>query len=255
MQETKLRKVGKLKCPNYITFELVRKSSAGGGLATIIKADLDPVWIAEGDDITEILVVEIHIKNLPIRIINAYGPQESDSIERKTMFWARLHKEVNDAVEDDIGVIVQMDGNLHAGEAIVKGDPNKINNNCRLFSTFLNNNQSMTLLNSSDKCEGTITRKRVKGQKVEQAVLDFALISDNLKPFFSKMVIDEDRKYALSSYLNKKCRDSDHFTQLIDFDIQYRRQKPVREEYFNFKNIECQETFRNILNSENNYFP
>ena len=88
MQETKLRKVGKLKCPNYITFELVRKSSAGGGLATIIKADLDPVWIAEGDDINEILVVEIHIKNLPIRIINAYGPQESDSIERKTMFWA-----------------------------------------------------------------------------------------------------------------------------------------------------------------------
>ena len=130
--------------------------------------------------------------------------------------------------------------------------PNKMNNNGKLFSTFLNNNQSLTLLNSSNKCEGTITRRRVKGQKVEQAVLDFALVSDNLKPFFSKMVIDEDRKYALSSYLNKKCRDSDHFTITINFDIQYRKQKPVREEYFNFKNVECQEIFRNILNSENN---
>ena len=252
LQETKLRKGGKLKSNDYVTFELVRKNSAGGGLATLVKKDLDPVWISEGDDITEVLVVEIHIENLPVRIINAYGPQESDSIERKTQFWARLHTEVNDAIEKDIGVILQMDGNLHAGEALVKDDPNKMNNNGKLFSMFLANNQSMTLLNASSKCEGTITRKRIKGGKIEQAVLDFALVSDNIAQFFQKMVIDEERKYPLSSYLAKKCRDSDHFTLIMDFDIQYKRQKPVREEYFNFKNVENQESFRDILNSENN---
>ena len=51
------------------------------------KPELEPVWIAEGDDQVEVLVVEVRIKELKIRIINAYGPQESDSLERKTMFW------------------------------------------------------------------------------------------------------------------------------------------------------------------------
>ena len=59
LQETKLRKLGKLKsdnCKNYLTFELVRKHSHGGGLATMVKPELEPVWIAEGDDQVEILV-------------------------------------------------------------------------------------------------------------------------------------------------------------------------------------------------------
>ena len=56
------------------------------------------VWVSEGDDEVEILVIEAHIENYPIRIINAYGPQESDSIERKSSFWSRLHTEVNDAM-------------------------------------------------------------------------------------------------------------------------------------------------------------
>ena len=149
LQETKLRKVGKLKCKNYITFELVRKDSAGGGLATIVDPSLDPVYISEGDDTTEILVIQIHIKNMPIRIINAYGPQECDSSEKKSLFWARIQSEVDDAIENDIGVFFTMDGNAHLGETIIKDDPNKMNNNGHRMSMFLNNNQSMTLLNAS----------------------------------------------------------------------------------------------------------
>ena len=36
LQETKLRKTGKLQINGFITFELNRKNSAGGGLATMI---------------------------------------------------------------------------------------------------------------------------------------------------------------------------------------------------------------------------
>lgn len=136
IQETKLRTVGKIKSENskgFTIFELVRKQSCGGGLATLVKPDLNPVWISEGDDFTEILVVQVHIKELCIRVINCYGPQETDSIERKTVFWARLHTEVNNALEANCGIIVQMDGNLHAGDQLIKGDPNKINSNGRLF--------------------------------------------------------------------------------------------------------------------------
>ena len=146
------------------------------------------------NDEVEVLVIEVHIDKYPIRIINAYGPQESDSIDRKASFWTRLHTEVNDALECNAEIIIQMDGNLHAGENIIKGDPNKMNNNGKLFETFLKNNPTMFLLNASERCEGLLTRKRIKNNKIEEAILDFTLVSDCLEPFFKKMVIDEARE-------------------------------------------------------------
>ena len=140
LQETKVRTVGKIKSKNsknYTIFELVRKQSRGGGLAILVKPDLNPLWISEGDDLTEIIVVEVHIKELAIRIINCYGPQETDSIERKSLFWSRLHTEVNEAMDNNIAVVIQMDGNLHLGDEVIKGDPNKMNANGRLCSIFL----------------------------------------------------------------------------------------------------------------------
>ena len=52
IQETKLRKIGKIKfenAKNYVIFELTRKQSHGGGLATLVKPGLDPVFISEGE--------------------------------------------------------------------------------------------------------------------------------------------------------------------------------------------------------------
>ena len=88
IQETKLRKQGKIKTQNsknYSIFELVRKDKQGGGLAVGVVKDLEPVWISEGDDAIEILVVQIKIDELRIRCICAYGPQESDAQERKLL--------------------------------------------------------------------------------------------------------------------------------------------------------------------------
>ena len=210
------------------------------------------MWVSEGDDATELLVIQLNIDSFPVRVINAYGPQETDSMERKTIFWSRLQKEVTEAIEADVGIIIQMDGNLHCGSDIVKGDPNIINTNGKYFAAFLANNPSIFVLNGTEKCEGTITRQRIKGDKKEEAVLDFVLVCERMFPFFEKMIIDEDRLYPLTSYLNNKAKNTDHFTEIIHFDINFRKQKPVREEYFNFKNKECQQLFRKLLQEENN---
>ena len=99
IQETKVKKAGRIKVQSkdYVTFELVRTESGGGGLATMVKADLSPVWVSEGDDTTEVLVVEIHIEGKRIRVLNAYGPQSGDSSDRKTKFWSRIQNEISDA--------------------------------------------------------------------------------------------------------------------------------------------------------------
>ena len=69
------------------------------------------------------------IVDLKIRCICAYGPQEKDTQERKQTFWSRLSEEVSEAIENEAAIIIQMDGNLWGGEELVKGDPNKCNNN------------------------------------------------------------------------------------------------------------------------------
>ena len=42
-----------------------------------------------------------------------------------------------------------------------------MNSNGKMFVNFLENNSTLSLLNSSNKCEGTITRHRVKGNEIE----------------------------------------------------------------------------------------
>ena len=89
------------------------------------------MWISEGNDEVEILVVEIEVSILRIRCICGYGPQESDSNERKDKFWARLCSEVKDANESEVCTIIQMDGNLWGGPELIRKDPNSFNDNVK----------------------------------------------------------------------------------------------------------------------------
>ena len=75
----------------------------------MVKADLSPVQVSEGDNTTEVLVVEIHMEEKNIRIINAYGPQMYDRSEKKSKFWCRIQEEIREAAENHVGVILQMD--------------------------------------------------------------------------------------------------------------------------------------------------
>ena len=64
---------------------------------------------------------------MEIRIVNGYGPQECDSIERKCLFWARLSHEVLEAEEAGASIMIMMDGNAHLGGEYLQGDPNQCN--------------------------------------------------------------------------------------------------------------------------------
>ena len=110
----------------------------------------------------------------------------------------------------------------------------------------------MVLLNGSSKCNGIITRARDKGEKYEESVLDFILVSVNILDFVESMTIDEKREYPLSSYLKGQNKNSDHFTQMLSMKISYNKQKPIREEFYNFKSTEGQNKYTDILNTENN---
>ena len=253
IEETKLKRPGKLKLENFIIYELNRKNRSGGGLAICVIEELKPVWISEGDDTTEVLVVEIDISGLKIRCVGAYGPQENVPIEKKRAFWDKLSVEVKDALENEAGFLLQMDGNLWAGSEIIKEDPNPCNGNGKLFKEFLQQFPHLKVVNSLDLCEGLITRKRITTKRTEIAVLDFFVVCTLVLPFVNKMLVDEEKRYALSNYStvngNKHKKDSDHNTLVMDLSLSLPVYKTDRSEIFNFKNRECQQVFFDLTES------
>ena len=237
VEETKFKESGKFKIDNYIIYELTRQSKEGGGLALGVMKELNPAWVREGDDTVEALSVEITLKNMSIRCCVAYGCQENDKKEKKEQFWNYLDEEVLFAEQAGAGFVLQFDGNLWAGETLVPGDPRKQNRNGKLFEEFLNRHPQLSVVNTLPLCEGLITRRRFREDKVEESVLDFFVVCSKVLPFIEKMVIDESKKYVLTNYRQNKAKDAidtDHFTQFMDLNIKIEPDKPERVEFFNF---------------------
>ena len=258
IEETKMKRPGKIKtesCEKYIIYELIRKKKGGGGIAIGVDKNLKPVFIDDGDDDIEIIIVEARTDTFKFRCVGAYGPQETDKIEKKINFWAKLSNEVENAAHSEAGFILQMDGNLRAGQEIIPGDPHQMNNNGKLFKEFLSNHSHLTVVNSLDICSGLITRSRKTKHRVEESVLDVFVVCDKVLPYVTNMVVDEKKEFVLTNFNKVKgetiVKDSDHNTLIMTMNIDYTKIKPKRVEVFNLKNNESQEAFKNITTNTN----
>ena len=258
IQETKMRKEGKIKTAHtskYQIFERIRKTGkGGGGLALGVHHDLSPAWVGEGENEIETLSVEISVQDFKIRCVAAYGPQETGpSAEEKAKFWMQLDTEVTAADDCNTGFILQMDANVWAGPDLIPGDPNSKNSNGKMFGDFMRRNSHLTLVNSLQLCEGLITRIRRAGKNIEKSILDFFIVCDKVRPYLEKMVIDEARRHVLTNFnpirTGGKAIESDHNTEILKLKMEYQKKKQDRIEIFNYKNIECQEQFR-VLTSQ-----
>ena len=250
VQETKLKNNETLKSEvleKYQVYYLNRQLSGGGGLAVGIDKNIESALIREGNDTTEVIVIQIILENMPVRLVVGYGPQENALKERKDAFWDFLEEEAIQADSENQGLIIQIDGNLHAGPALLKKDPNVQNNNGKLFMNFLERNPDLVVANTLELCEGTITRTRKLENKTENAILDFLVINAKLHPFLTGMIIDEKREYPLCNFAqarkNKRIIESDHNTIVANFDISVQKRKPERIELFNLRNKNCQKKF------------
>ena len=258
IQETKLRVNEKISSDFLNCFQvyyLNRQKSHGGGVALGVHRDLKSILINEGDDDTEVLSVRVFFKELSVRVVTGYGPQENAIKEKKDKFWEFLETEANYADLEGDGLIIQMDGNLHAGSNILKNDPNIQNQNGKLFGQFLDRNPNLIVVNTLEICEGIITRKRELEKRTEQAILDFYIINEKMRPFVTKMKVDEDKEFSLINMAqhkkNKRLIETDHNALIIDIDLNIDNDKPKREEIYNLKNKVCQEAFREETDKNN----
>ena len=77
----------------YTIFEVIRSHKEGGSLITGVHDNFSPVLIYE-NEILKILVVQINIGSLLVRLINAYGPQEYENIEKVIEFYSIIDQKI-----------------------------------------------------------------------------------------------------------------------------------------------------------------
>ena len=206
---------------------------------TAVDKSLDPVLIYEGDDEIELLVVQAKVNNANIRFINGYGPQEDDN--RASSFFQKLEEEIEMAQDNDCLVMIEMDANSKLGWEIIKDDPNEKSANGDLLLGIIERT-NLTVVNSLDLCQGTITRSTIKNGKKEESVLDYFLVCDQLLSSVEKMVVDEEKVHVLTKFATKKGVktkvESDHNLLVCELNLKYKKsQEKIRSEIFNFCSI------------------
>ena len=238
LQETKTRFKNKLKYPNYTFFEYIRKNNFGGGLITAVHNNLHPVQVSNDED-TEILVVEAKIDDMKLRLINGYGPQESDE-ENSIAFMNRIDLEVKSAMLSRALICIEMDANSKLGSGIIKGDPKEQSKNGKLLEKVVSDN-NLVIVNATQLCEGVVTRQRTTVERKEESVIDFFIVCNNFFSLVKKMKVDEEKKYSLCSFSTRggvtNVKNSDHNLIYLEVDKKWNTfSKKIRLEIFNYNN-------------------
>ena len=190
------------------------------------------------------MTVKASFKNLDIRIINGYGPQEYDCEQKKTLFWNYLENELMECESEGSGCIILMDSNAWLGPNIIKNDPHKQNKNGELFNNFLMRNPQMHLLNASDICEGLVTRCRTLENRIEESVIDFVIVCNKIRPYMTKFIVDEQKCFAFSHFSKKKIKYSDHNSLVGFIKLKIHKVKYERKVIFDYRNSESLKAFK-----------
>ena len=231
----------------FVVFEAIRKRKGGGTLIAAHK-DFQPKLIEEYSDNFELLVVELITEEKEIRIISGYGPQEIWDEEKRLPFFLALETEIEKAELAGRSIIIEMDSNSKLGTKYIEQDPHVMSPNGSLLSGIIERH-GLIVGNGTNKCKGTITRKRITKHRVEQSVIDHVIFSSDLLKYFISMHIDESRKHVLTRIRKTKkgisTKESDHNVLVTEFKCKVKHVKDKEsKEMYNLKDKECQAKFK-----------
>ena len=206
---------------------------------------------------SEIMVTQINLAGFDVRIINAYGPQESSQKDEILSFWHALETEIVDAKDENCGILLEMDANAKLGPSIIQGDPNEMSENGEIMFNVVKRH-NLIIANTSKKCNGSITRHRTTKEKEEKSILDYVIFCEKMEPYFNEMLIDEPQNHILTRYVTTKGAikqiKSDHNILFAKFILQYnKREATIKKELFNFKNKEDQQKFYQFTSTTNKF--
>ena len=148
-----------------------------------------------------------------------------------------------------------MDSNSKLGPQIIPKDPHCQSANGKILADIISRHGLIVANGLEDKCLGTITRRRVTVDSVEESIIDHVLISEDLKENLEQIKIDEERNSVLTSIIRTKKginkSMSDHNPIVSQFKIDWcRKLRNIKVEMFNLKNKEGQERFKELTSEK-----
>ena len=218
----------------------------------------EPVLVHKGEDEIEILVVEMNsgIKNMPIRVITGYAPQDnptkSEDVKKVNEFYSQLEQQIVDSESSGCGTIIELDSNAKLGNENINGDPHMISENGKILRD-ITERRNLVVVNSLSKCDGIITRRRETSNSLEESVIDYFIVCKKVEPFVTKMVVDDKREKVLTKFATKNgdkvVKESDHNILICEFSFSVPRKEKQRTEVFTMRNKENLKDFKE--NTEN----
>ena len=111
----------------------------------------------------------------------------------------------------------------------------------------------LTLLNTSDFCEGTHTRIHRYKSRIEKSILDYVFVSSDRKKNLISMCIDEQKQFTPWHNLKSRKRFSDHCAIKFQLDSKvFVKEKHSKiTQVWNFNNPKGWEKFSKLTNSMN----
>ena len=162
--------------------------------------ELNPTFVCDGGEDVEAITVDIHLKDMTVSAISAYGPLENAGAQKKSSFWEHLSEQAQRAKSLGKGLILQGDLNSWLGPQCLPGDKKKTQNgNGKLFQKFLEQNQ-LTCVNSLPLTKGLITRSRKYLDEIKESTIDFYVVCDCVLPLIQSMEIFHHTTHNLTNY-------------------------------------------------------
>ena len=227
LQETHFAQKGRIKIDNFKVFEAIHRKEHG--IMMGVHMDLNPILISEHSELFEMLVVQVTVDNKDIRIITGYGPQENIEISKRMPFFAKLEEEVLSAKLGNKSLVIQMDANSKLGEKLVPNDPKEQTPNGAVLADILERNNLIVANAITEKCRGLITRRRVVEGAEEKSIIDFLILSVDMAHKLERLIIDEDKEYALTNITKKNNAvhkvNSDHNVLISHFNLKVEKRK------------------------------
>ena len=232
-------------------YEIISKPTKCGqkGLAIGVKLDtFNSILDVTSSATPDIMTVRIRMTQCNIRLILAYAPQETESVETREEFYTELEIEISKCkMAEDLPFVI---GDLNAK---ITEDGNEIKATTPNGNLLLQvvKEHELDILNFDERCVGKWTHvTRTTGQS---SVLDYALTCKEITPIIKDMIIDEQCVFCPFKIKKKKGLEepqySDHNAIVVQLEMEHEgKHKPTNSNSWRItedgleKFIECTST-------------
>ena len=156
LTETKVYNKSTTWLDGFQLFPIVRKRSGGGGLLIAVRHGISSsIMFDEGED-AEFATVKMKFGNMYFRLLEVYGPQKGDHIDKINQFYENMSLQIERASLTGDPILMSGDFNAKFGKTIIGDMHDMRNNGQKLHNMIIKYN--LHVINSMEICTGIFTR-------------------------------------------------------------------------------------------------